>query len=102
MNGHYIFLRDDDETEVSVTYRMAFAGCPAHYGSMSYPGQPEEPPEFEVVTIENAEGQEISSMLTDAENARLDREVNLDGNETWDDGPDPDDMRDAELDRETW
>ena len=101
MSADLTFLRDDEETEVFVTYRMTSAGCPAHMGSMTYPGHPEEPPEFEVDTVENAEGQEISSMLTDAEWTRLDDEVFEHGCDHADAGPDPDDLRDAAFDRDT-
>lgn len=95
----YTFIRDNQETEVFVDYKMTSAGCSAHMGSMSYAGHPAEDPEFEVQKIWNAERQEISSMLTRAEWNRLDDEIYQAGcDDDW--GPDPDDMRDAMLERE--
>ena len=39
------------EVVLTVDFRVTFEGCPAHYGSLSYPGHPAEGPEIEVETI---------------------------------------------------
>lgn len=44
-----MFVRDGEpEIEVTVEYTYS-GGCPAHYGSMNYPGHPAEPAEIEIV-----------------------------------------------------
>lgn len=39
------------EVTLSVDFKMISAGCPAHMGSLSYPGHPAEPMEIEIETI---------------------------------------------------
>jgi hypothetical protein len=39
------------EVLVFIEYTLS-AGCPAHYGSMNYPGHPAEPAELEFVKVE--------------------------------------------------
>ena len=39
---------DEAETEITVEYTIS-GGCPAHYGSLTYPGHPAEAPEVEIV-----------------------------------------------------
>ncbi len=56
----------EDEMEVTVEYTWS-PGCPAHYGSMTYPGHPAEPPEVEIVKVVSASG-EIK--WTDAEDEK--------------------------------
>jgi hypothetical protein len=57
----------DDETPVTVEFTYS-GGCPAHYGSLSYPGHPAEPPEIEIVKAFNDSG---DVKLTDAEDERM-------------------------------
>lgn len=47
---HFIdWTRDDEaETDVTVEYTIS-GGCPAHFGSLTYPGHPAEAPEVEIV-----------------------------------------------------
>lgn len=40
-----------DLVDLSVDFKVTASGCPAHMGSMSYPGHPAEPPEIEIETI---------------------------------------------------
>lgn len=64
------FSRDferDDETEVTLEYTF-LAGCPAHMGSMSYPGHPAEPAEVEIQKAFTSAG---DVTLTAAEDARF-------------------------------
>lgn len=46
---HFIdWTRDDEaETDVTVEYTIS-GGCPAHMGSLTYPGHPAEAPEVEI------------------------------------------------------
>lgn len=39
------------EVVLAVDFRVTDAGCPAHMGSLSYPGHPAEPMEMEIETI---------------------------------------------------
>lgn len=65
------------ELEVEVDLKMTSKGCPAHYGSLSYPGHPAEPPEYDVVSVkaldgstltENERDQAIDAALEKAQN----------------------------------
>jgi hypothetical protein len=96
MSTDFIFLRDDGETEVFVIYHLSARGAIPSRGNSGWAA------EYDVDRVANAEGQEISSMLTKAEWMRLDDEVFKHGCGHADDGPDPDDLRDAAFDRETW
>ena len=96
MNDNYIFLRDDGETEVFVIYHLSARGAIPSWGDPGWAA------EYDVDRVANAEGQEISSMLTKAEWTRLDDEVFKHGCDHPDAGPDPDDLRDAARDREAW
>lgn len=57
----------DDETEVTVEYTYS-GGSPAHYGSLTYPGHPAEPPEIEIVRAYTKDG---DVTLTPAEDERF-------------------------------
>jgi len=79
------FTRDDQETEIEVEYSIS-GGCPAHMGSLTYPGHPAEAPEVEIVKAwEVASEKDIT--LTDAEDERMCQWI-IENHE--DDGPDPD------------
>ena len=40
-----------EEIVLSVDFRIGYGGCPAHMGSLNYPGHPAEPMEIEIETI---------------------------------------------------
>lgn len=83
------FTRDDD-TEVTIEYATT-GGAPATYDD------PEEPVEFEILaTWLEADGTPIT--LTPTESDRALNEI-AEHHEP-DTGPDPDDLRDAEFDRQ--
>lgn len=45
------WTRDDEaETGITVEYTIS-GGCPAHYGSLTYPGHPAEAPEVELLIV---------------------------------------------------
>jgi len=68
-------VRDDGETEVEVEIDVHSWGAPAHYGSLSYPGHPAEPPEVEIIDAwlmsDAAFADAPRLKLTDAEVARI-------------------------------
>lgn len=73
---HTTNLDDEAETEVTVEYTCS-GGCPAHYGSLTYPGHPAEDPEVEILSCWRSGG-EFDKMsyppkveLTDAQYERI-------------------------------
>lgn len=62
------FDRDDD-TQVTVEYTFT-GGCPAHMGSMNYPGHPAEPAEVEIIKAWETTS-EKDVVLTEAEDTRF-------------------------------
>lgn len=53
------------EVKVSVQLKMTYKGCPAHMGSLTYPGHPAEPPEYDVVSVTPADGVPLSEYEKD-------------------------------------
>lgn len=43
--------RGEDSIDICVDYKYARVGCPAHYGSLTYPGHPAEPDEVEITDV---------------------------------------------------
>lgn len=47
---HFLDWTRDDEAEMDITVEYTISGgCPAHMGSLNYPGHPAEAPEVEIV-----------------------------------------------------
>lgn len=73
-------VRDDRETEIEVEIAVHSWGEPAHYGSLTYPGHPAEPPEVEIIDAwllsdaNNKDAPSILEALTDAERERIELE----------------------------
>lgn len=88
-------LRDDRETEIEVEITVTSWGCPAHMGSMNYPGHPAEPIECEITDAwlladaDNKDAPSILKDLTDMECERIEIEFCEDPPEP-DYGPDYD------------
>lgn len=50
-NIEWTIERGEEVTEICVDYEYRAVGCPAHYGSLNYPGHPAEPDEVEIVSV---------------------------------------------------
>lgn len=53
-----VYIKRD--LEIIAEVKMTSKGYPAHMGSLSYPGHPAEGPEFEVTSVETADGTPLS------------------------------------------
>lgn len=101
---HFLdWTRDDEaETDITVEYTIS-GGCPAHMGSLNYPGHPAEAPEVEIVNVwlfdEDAKQKltRVHVSLTDAEAEKV-RDYILE-NPPEDDG-DPDDARERKAEQQ--
>jgi hypothetical protein len=94
------FIRDDGETEIEVEYSVT-PGCGEMPPAYAHGGLPAEDPEVEIQRVRclAAKGYHASVELTDAEERRIATEI-AENPDWWTDyGPDPDDARDAEIDR---
>lgn len=87
------FTRDDGEAVVCAEYTFR-AGAPAQSYGPAEDCYPAEADEIEVLKVTDAAGEAV--VLTTAEDARLDIEIS--DNPPEDDGPDPDEWRDAMRD----
>jgi hypothetical protein len=89
-----LYLHDEDETPVMVEYSY-LPGAPEQGPSYASGGQPADPPEIDIVNIFiKATGDKIG--VTEAEFEKF-HELLLENHV--DDGPDPDDARDARMER---
>lgn len=65
---------EDDAFDVCIDYTYR-GGSPAHYGSLTYPGHPEEPGEVEIVSVWRKSDEHLSDapelILTDAEREKI-------------------------------
>lgn len=88
------FVRDDKETEITVFYVIESYGYPSNGWDDAGEG-----PELYIERAELLGTGEVIE-LTDAERSRIESDIS-ENPEWWepDDGPDPDDARDAEIDR---
>ena len=68
---------EDDAFDVCVDYTYR-DGSPAHYGSLTYPGHPEEPGEVEIVSVWRKSDEHLSDapefILTEAEREKIEYE----------------------------
>ena len=50
MTSHFVeWTLGPDETDISIEFEMTYSGAPMVMPSLNYPGDPPEPPEFELV-----------------------------------------------------
>ena len=56
MNYTVYIARDDIEIAVDVDLKMTYKGHPGTAPSLSYPGDPPEPPEFDLIKMVPLEG----------------------------------------------
>lgn len=70
---------DDKEVDVLVDYTVTSSGSPGCGPSLTYPGDPPEPPEFEINSItfesEGIEGKIEWEKLSQADQGRIDEAV---------------------------
>lgn len=49
--------------EYLVSFEITSFGSPPHMGSLSYPGDPGDPPEWEILSIQDSSGEEVPEFI---------------------------------------
>ena len=50
-NMEWTIDRGEESIDICLDYEVTSWGCPAHYGSLTYPGHPAEGPEIEITGV---------------------------------------------------
>lgn len=66
---------EEPAIDICIDYEYHAVGCPAHYGSLTYPGHPAEPDEVEIVSVWRKSDEHLSDApefeLTDEEREKI-------------------------------
>lgn len=91
--------RDPDGDLLTVEFKVTSPGCAAQTYGPPENCYPAEPMEIEIHAVRNSSGADVLAALTTEQVAAIETDI-IENADLADDGPDPDDWRDDQFDRE--